>query len=204
MKKKKLTLEIAMGGLFAALFFVSSNLLPPINVIPGVPITLQIMVVTMMAGFLGFKMSGMVLATIYLMTLFGIPMMSGFSGGPAAFLKPTGGFIVGWIFIILAVGLYHDLASQRVRGIKTYGGALNAAGFILSGTLGVVLCYLCGAAWLVIFNKTGFASLAATFTATFTAFVLVDIAKVVTAFVLVEALDRTFRALYFTRERVPH
>jgi hypothetical protein len=41
-----LTYEIALGGLFLALFFFASNIIPPLYLVPKIPITLQILSIT--------------------------------------------------------------------------------------------------------------------------------------------------------------
>ena len=179
---RKHILQLILGGLFCALFFVSSNILPPICIIPGVPVTLQIMVVTLTAAVLGLRGGLLTLATIYLMTAAGVPMMSGFSGGAAAFLKPTAGFIIGWVFLVLAVGLYEDLLAPRLRAGKA-GQALYFAGFTAAGVLGVLLDYLCGAAFLAVYNGAP-GALLPTFAATLVSFGLFDAAKIAGAAVL--------------------
>lgn len=184
---------LSLGGLFCALFFLASNILPPIAVIPGVPITFQVLVVAMMAGLLGFKFGLTVLGTIFLMTAVGIPMMSGFSGGPAAFVKPTAGYIVGWLFIVLTVGLWRDKLEPKLAG-RRHKGLLRAAGFMTAGILGVVLCYACGAAWLSLYNGIGLSGFWAGFLSN-AVFFPVDVLKLAAAHLLCQAMERILRRL---------
>ena len=96
------TAFMAVGAVFAAMFFVSSNIIPPIYVLPGVPVTFQILFVVLMAAVLGTKGSLITLGVVYGLTLVGLPMMSGFAGGIGAFARPSGGFM-----FILSVPIYY-------------------------------------------------------------------------------------------------
>ena len=186
--RQRHTLHLALGGLFCALFFVSSNILPPVQIIPGVPITFQVLVVALMAGLLGWKFALAVLGGIFLMTLAGIPMMSGFAGGPAAFMKPTAGYMVGWVFIALTIGFYRDLLMPSAQ-LRRRGRWLAAGGFMAAGILGVIMCYACGACWLSIYSGTGFSGFWAGFIAN-AAFFPADAGKILAAYFFCRALER--------------
>ena len=75
-------------------------------------------------------------------------MFSGFRGGVGVIAGVTGGYIVGFIFIALIVGI-----SKKLFGSKTLPT-------IAAMTLGVVVCYAFGTAWfcVVYSGETTFAS----------------------------------------------
>lgn len=180
--------SLALGGLFCALFFLSSNILPPIQIIPGVPVTFQVLVIALAAGLLGCKFSFTVLAAVFLMTAAGVPMMSGFSGGLAAFVKPTTGYMIGWFFIVLTVGLYRDLVLPRLKG-KGRGAAVQCGGFLLSGGAGALFCYACGAAWLSVYSGAGLSAFWLGFVGN-AVFFPFDLLKFAAAFFLSRAMER--------------
>ena len=196
-RKRVPAVYLALGGLFCALFFLASNILPPIQIVPGVPVTLQVPVVAMMGGLLGCKLGFTVLTAIFLMTAAGVPMMSGFSGGMAAFVKPTAGYMVGWVFIVLAAGLYRDrlrpwLRSHMQGGRR--GGLLQAGAFMLPGAAGVLLCYACGAVWLSIYNGVGLSGFWLGFIGN-AVFFPADLIKLAAAYFLCRAAERVLRRL---------
>lgn len=192
MRRKRLpAVSLALGGLFCALFFLASNILPPIQIIPGVPVTLQVLVVAMMGGLLGCKLGFTVLAAVFLMTLAGVPMMSGFSGGPAAFVKPTAGYMLGWIFILLAAGIYRDLLRPRLRG-RRREGLLQVGCFLLVGAAGTLLCYACGAVWLSVYSGVGLSGFWLGFMGN-AVFFPADLTKLAAAHLLCRAAERILR-----------
>ena len=73
----------------------------------------------------------------------GIPVFSGFRGGPGALLGTTGGYIVGFLFTALTVGM----AVQR-KGRKL-------PVLVLSMAAGILLCYTFGTAWFMLVYSRG-------------------------------------------------
>ena len=51
--KNRKALSLCFCGLFCALFFVASNVIPAVQIVPGVPFTLQIFVIAFCAYLLG-------------------------------------------------------------------------------------------------------------------------------------------------------
>ena len=73
----------------------------------------------------------------------GIPVFSGFRGGVGVLLGVTGGYIVGFLFTALTVGL----------AVKRFGRSFPV--LILSMVLGILLCYAFGTAWFMIIYTRG-------------------------------------------------
>ena len=65
----------------------------------------------------------------------GLPVFAGFTGGVGILLGPTGGYILGFLFMALVYWL----------GERRAGGALKGTAALL--LLGLLLCYTFGTAW---------------------------------------------------------
>jgi biotin transport system substrate-specific component len=136
-----------------ALLSISAWVAIPIG---GIPFTLQILVLCLTAGLLGWK--GALLSTLaYLLLGFiGIPVFAGFTGGVGVLLSPTGGYLVGFLPLALVSGIAGDKLAEK-KGIK------SRAFLGLFMGLGVLLCYTFGTVWFIIFSgqesaSTGFFS----------------------------------------------
>lgn len=104
--------------------------------IPGpVPFTLQTFAVFMAVGTLGGKRGTAAVVLYLLMGAVGLPVFSGFSGGPGALLGCTGGYIAGFLFSALIMWLM-EASLGRHRWVLA-----------LSMVLGLLVCYLFGTVW---------------------------------------------------------
>lgn len=136
-----------------ALLSVSAWVAIPIG---GVPFTLQILVLCLTAGLLGWKRAVLSTLAYLLLGFIGIPVFAGFTGGVGVLLSPTGGYLVGFLPLALASGI----AGDELAGKK----GLKSRGFLgLFMGLGVLLCYAFGTVWFIILSaresvKVGFFS----------------------------------------------
>ncbi|WP_423364324.1 biotin transporter BioY [Mycoplasma sp. P36-A1] len=126
-------------SMFLVLFFIFSNIIPPINIV-GVPITLQICLVMMLPFFLDIKEIGIWFLTLCMATIAGIPMMSGFSSGISVFVGPTSGYIYGWLLMMYFIKIFAN--SHSVLNITT----------VL--IIAILIDYVCGAAFYTL-NVSG-------------------------------------------------
>lgn len=150
-KSKKFTLRTAYVALFSALICVFSWISVPVPS-SGISFTLQTLAVLLAAALLGPKLGVLSVLVYIALGSAGVPVFSGFRGGAGVIAGVTGGYIVGFIFTSLIVGL----------SCKIFG--MNLLPLILSMTLGVIVCYAFGTAWYcVLFNgeKTFGAALSA-------------------------------------------
>ena len=98
------TKTMVMISLMAAVICILGPLSLAIPISP-VPISLTNLAVYFTIYVLGTK-KGTISYLIYLLIgLIGIPVFSGFTGGPAKLLGPTGGYLIGFIFMALLSGL---------------------------------------------------------------------------------------------------
>lgn len=144
-----------MGGMLLAVFFFASNLLPPVMLLPGVPVTLQTAVIVLMGGLLGLRAGLLNYLALLAATFVGLPMMSSFHAGPGAFATPTAGYIFGWVFVVAAAGWCSD---QFVLPAPNACRLRYVARMTLATAGGVLLDYAVGIAWLMVYNRLPAAS----------------------------------------------
>lgn len=124
---------MAIIGVMAAVICILGPLSIPIGV---VPISFTNLAIYFVLYALGMK-KGTISYIIYILIGFvGLPVFSGFTSGPSKLLGPTGGYIIGFIFMALIAGFFIDRFSD-----KWY---LCFAGMVL----GTAVCYAFGTIWL--------------------------------------------------------
>jgi biotin transport system substrate-specific component len=126
---------LCMIGLMAAVTCVVSPWSIPLPV-TAVPIAFTNLVIFFTVYLLGMK-PGTVSCVIYiLLGLVGLPVFAGFHGGAGVLLGPTGGYIIGYIFMALISGAF----AERFR----YNRWMFAIGMVI----GTAVLYAFGTAWL--------------------------------------------------------
>lgn len=137
------TRNTVLVAVFAALI-AAMGLVPPISIgIIPVPITLQTLGV-MLAGALLGPVRGMLSAMIVVvLSLCGLPILSGGRGGLGVLVGPTGGYLVGWIPGALVVGLIVKHWALRPANLTVRYVTVSIAAII--GGIGVI--YAFGVPW---------------------------------------------------------
>lgn len=170
--------SMAMCALFAAITAVLSQIVIPIG---PVPISLSTLAVFLAGGLLGAR-DGTVSQLIYvLLGIVGVPVFSGFSGGLGKIAGPTGGYILGYIFMALVIGLLIPHCRNRLRYILPV--------FVL----GLIVCYAFGTVWYMVLTHTG---IGAAMMTCVIPFLPGDAAKIALAGVLTVKLSKPVRKLY--------
>lgn len=95
------TKELVLVSLFTALTAVGAFLSIPLG---NVPITLQSMFTILAGLLLGPKLGSISQLVYVLLGLSGVRIFAEFSGGPQTILKPSFGFLIGFIFAAFIVG----------------------------------------------------------------------------------------------------
>jgi len=164
-------------ALFTALIIIGAYISIPIPISP-VPITLADFFVMVAGLFLGLKY-GLLSVLLYLgLGLFGMPVFSSGSSGFAVFLGPTGGFLLGYLLLVVPIG-YLRSKVEKSSLLKDLIGIL----------LGNVLLYAVGITWLRIrFDM----SLTASIAAGLTPFIPGTVIKII----VVLTLGRTMRSRF--------
>lgn len=170
-KKKFKTIDIVYIGLFAALIAVCAWISIPMTV----SFTLQTCAVCLTAGLLGWKRGTLTVLVYILLGMVGLPVFTGFKSGIAAVTGPTGGYIVGFIFTALIVGLAADRLGKRLWAN------------ILFMVIGILVCYLFGTVWFMIAYKVTFVS---ALTTCVIPFLIPDAVKIAVAAILVNRLKK--------------
>lgn len=129
------TKQLALIGLMAAVICLLGPFSLAIPISP-VPISLGSMAVYFVVSVLGIKRGTISVIIYILLGLAGVPVFTGFTGGAGKLFAPTGGYLIGYIFMAAICGYF----------IEKYAGnlILQIAGMFL----GTVVCYLFGTVWL--------------------------------------------------------
>ena len=167
---RKSAKELCEIAVFVALLAVSAWISIPVG---AVPITLQTLVVALAGLILGAE-RGMLAVFFYLaMGFCGIPVFAGFKSGVAMLVMPTGGFLFGLPMFAFLVGMGGKFKSKAMK--------------ISLSALGLFLCYLFGLIW---FERTSGIGVWQAVLACIVPFILPDIIKLVTAYIIAEKIKK--------------
>ncbi len=108
------TKTLVFIALFVALIIVGSYIIIPVG---PVPLTFQILFVLLAGLLLGTKKGLAVVGVYFSMGLLGLPIFAGASSGYIIFLGPTGGFLAGFLLVVLIASLgYHRRFPTTKKG----------------------------------------------------------------------------------------
>lgn len=143
--KQENTRSLTMIAVMTAIIAIAAPFSIPIPISP-VPISLTVLTAFMAAYLLGWK-KGCIAYLIYLLLgLVGVPVFSNFTAGPAKLLGPTGGYLIGFIFMILISGFFFEKFQRKLLPS------------ILGMVLGLAVTYLFGTVWLAYQAQMDFVS----------------------------------------------
>lgn len=125
--------DITLIAVFAAFITVCSFIKIPLG---PIPFTLQTFGVFIAAGILGTKRGTLSVVVYVLLGLVGVPVFGG-AGGPAVITGSTGGYITGFIFTALIIGLV-------TAPFKNSSSKVRIAMAIVGMLLGDVVCFIIG------------------------------------------------------------
>lgn len=132
--------DLALIGVFAA-FCAVMSVMPAIPVGPlAVPITLQTLAVYLTGLVLGGRRGGLAVLLYVVVGVAGLPIFSGFRGGPGVLAGPSAGYIIGFAVAGLCTGLLAYAALRRARTNRT-----RLIGLFVAALLGgFVVCRITG------------------------------------------------------------
>ena len=181
-------MTITAAAMSAALITVCSWIsIPALG--PFVPFTLQTFAVFVIAGLFDLK-TGVISIMVYLfMGAVGVPVFSGFKSGFAAITGPTGGYLVGFLFMIVTICLFKKIKSESIVYL------------IIGMSIGLVLCYIFGTIWFYcVFAHNGdsksFISILSICVITF---IIPDILKMTAAVILVSRVYSPLKKMGFVK-----
>lgn len=112
---KLTTLDITHIGMFAALTAIGAFVSIPVG---PVPITLQSLIVLLSGIIIGSKKAMMSQIAYILLGLIGLPIFSGFSGGFQHMLKPSFGFLIGFIAAAYVTGKISEKGKASLKSLS--------------------------------------------------------------------------------------
>ena len=169
------TSAMTMVALMAAVVCV----LAPFSIPLGpVPISLATFGLYLAVIILGRKKATVVCLMYLLIGFVGLPVFSGFSGGPAKLLGPTGGYFFGYLLLTVVAGCFVDKFPGK-RGMCAFGLGLGTAA-----------CYAVGTVWLAVQMELDFG---AALMVGVVPFLVGDIIKIVMALWIGNAIHRQIK-----------
>lgn len=169
MKRNKIR-NLTYVSLCVAIMAVLSQIAIPVG---AVPLTIQSFVVALVGYFLGVKAGLCTVAVYILLGLVGAPVFAGFQGGFHTLISYTGGFIFGYLPFVILCG---------IRGKRWQRIAL--------GTVGLVLCHLCGTVQYMLLAEMSFWKAALVVSLPF---LVKDVFLVVGAYFVSEVLNKRLK-----------
>lgn len=128
------TNKLAITGLMTS---ITCILGPICIVVPfsPVPFSLGLFGILLTTCILGAKLGTLSCGIYLLLGVMGLPVFSGFTSGVGVLLGPTGGYLLGYLFVSVFAGLF---------GHKKGSLLLHTAGILC----GLLCCYTLGSLWL--------------------------------------------------------
>lgn len=123
--------DLARVAIFAALIVVLGLVVIPLP--SGVPITAQTLGVMLAGAVLGPRRGPLAVILVLVLAAAGLPVLAGGRGGLGVFAGPSAGYLVGWIFGALVIGLI--VHGGRITWWRTALGAVVG---------GILVVYLFG------------------------------------------------------------
>ena len=134
--------KMAIVSLMTAILCILSPVSIPIFISP-VPVSLGVLAIYLTAYVLKPVESLISVVLFLLLGIFGLPVFSGYSGGVAKILGPTGGYLVGFLFTVYISSLFIHLKKGIIFDI-------------LGMILGLALCYILVTIWFSYQQGKGF------------------------------------------------
>lgn len=161
------TKTMALIGVMAAVTCILGPLSLAIPVSP-VPISLTNLAVYFAIYVLGMKRGTISYCIYLLLGLTGLPVFAAFTAGAGKLFGPTGGYLIGFIFMALICGFFIEKWEKKLY--------MHFIGMVL----GTAVCYFFGTAWLAYTAHMGFAAALA---AGVIPFIPGDLAKIIIAMI---------------------
>ncbi len=136
--------DMVLMALFAALTCVLAPLAVPIG---PVPISLTNLVIYFSLYVLGWQRATITYIVYLLLGLVGLPVFSGFEGGVGKVAGPTGGYLIGFIFMAIVCGLLMQVKKDKK--------IVNIVFCVVGMLVGTTIAYAFGTMWFCYSTGTG-------------------------------------------------
>ncbi len=182
----KLTVkDMVLCALFAAMISIVASVSIPTP--SGVPFSLQPLLAMMAGAILGSKRGAISMGLYMFMGLVGLPVFSNGMGGFGMILKPTFGYIIGFVVCAYVVGLIVEKSREKKF----------TPGLVIAPFVGIAIDYIIGVPYLYMIFNTVMGSpinVHVALTYGFYPYVILDLVKaglvVVMIFSLIPRLER--------------
>jgi len=183
--KKTNIYQLCVCALMAAIMCVLGPHSIPIG---PVPVSLTNLVLYFTVFIIGTQYAFVSYVIYLLLGLVGLPVFSNFSGGLAKLAGPTGGYLIGFLFMILICGIVMEKTNYNI--IFT----------ILGDVLATAVAYAFGTAWFVFLAKC---TLGYALTVCVVPFIGFDFIKIVVAVIIGKQVRKALLAAHLleTREK---
>lgn len=129
------TQDLVLTALMTAITCILAPFVIPLPFSP-VPLSIATLILYISVFILGFKRAATSCIIYLLLGLVGLPVFSGFAGGFGKLAGPTGGYLIGYLFLTIIAGIFTDsFPGKRL---------LSLVGLVL----GTAVMYLFGTVWL--------------------------------------------------------
>ncbi len=127
-----------------------------ITIPAAIPFTMQTFCIFLSLYILGGRNGTRAILLYLLLGAIGLPVFSGFNAGLSVLAGPTGGYLVGFIFIGLSyrIGEGFEERSKANRENSEKCEKLERASKFLFSLLGLVICYAFGTGWFVYISNS--------------------------------------------------
>ena len=191
---------LVLTAMTAAVFCVVGPISIPIG---PIPLSLMTLVLYLALYVIGYRLTLVACALYLLIGMVGVPVFSGPQGGLGKLAGPTGGYLIGYLPMILIGGLLIALVDriQKKKGSLSEPDASPEKGGIwmrrvlqaLALILATVVLYVLGTTWFVISTGT---PVGAALMACVVPFLPGDMVKIVIAVVVGPEIGRRIRRAY--------
>lgn len=132
MDRKSSIYQMTSIGLLTALMCILGPLSLPLP--GGVPVSLNGFAIFLTAYLLGWKKGTISYLVYMLLGIAGLPVFSGYGAGLAKVAGPTGGYIVGFIFMTMIAGFFAENKKRNIW-IAVLGMVLGSVTDMAFGTV---------------------------------------------------------------------
>lgn len=133
------TKDITLTALFAALTAAGAFISIPVG---PVPVTLQTLFTMLSAIMLGARLGALSQLVYVILGLVGLPIFAGFTGGISTVMKPSFGYLIGFIAAAYVIGKITEKYEKQ-----------NFLALLVACIIGAVIVYLIGVPYMYLIIK---------------------------------------------------
>ena len=163
---------------YMAIFVSIMTICSWISIPMAIPFTLQTFAVFVTIGLLGRKKGFLSILIYIFLGIVGLPVFSNFKGGIGSIIGPTGGYILGFLFIAIVMGTLIKVLPK------------NNISLVISMVVGLIFCYTFGTAWFIFFytNSSGPITILNALSLCVFPFIIPDLVKIGLASIIINKL----------------